>query len=66
MDISDKSSLINHLLQYVTENKAEKMQEVLKNRTRYITVVLEDLFQEHNASAAWRARCECGASTVSI
>lgn len=50
----DKTALIEHLLQYVTENKREKMHEVLKNRTRYITVVLEDLFQEHNASAALR------------
>lgn len=50
----DKAALIEHLLQYVTENKKEKMHEVLKNRTRYVTVVLEDLFQEHNASAALR------------
>lgn len=50
----DKAALIEHLLQYVTENKREKMHEVLKSRTRYVTVVLEDLFQEHNASAALR------------
>lgn len=50
----NKSALIEQLLQYVTENKREKMHEVLENRTRYITVVLEDLFQEHNASAALR------------
>jgi tRNA (guanosine-2'-O-)-methyltransferase len=50
----DKAALIEQLLQYVTENKREKMNQVLENRTRYITVVLEDLFQEHNASAALR------------
>lgn len=50
----DKSVLIEQLLAYVTENKREKMQAVIANRTRYITVVLEDLFQEHNASAALR------------
>lgn len=50
----DKAALIEHLLQYVTENKREKMCAVLENRTRYVTVVLEDLFQEHNASAALR------------
>lgn len=50
----DKSALIEQLLAYVTENKREKMQAVLAQRTRYITVVLEDLFQEHNASAALR------------
>jgi tRNA (guanosine-2'-O-)-methyltransferase len=50
----DKVVLIEHLLQYVTENKREKMHAVLENRTRYMTVVLEDLFQPHNASAALR------------
>jgi tRNA (guanosine-2'-O-)-methyltransferase len=50
----DKAALIEHLLQYVTENKREKMHQVIQNRTRYITVVLEDLFQPHNASAALR------------
>jgi tRNA (guanosine-2'-O-)-methyltransferase len=50
----DKAALIEQLLAYVTENKREKMQAVIANRTRYITVVLEDLFQEHNASAALR------------
>ena len=50
----DKAVLIEQLLEYVTENKREKMLAVLENRTRYITVVLEDLYQEHNASAALR------------
>ncbi len=50
----DKAALIDQLLAYVTENKRKKMQAVIANRTRYITVVLEDLFQEHNASAALR------------
>jgi tRNA (guanosine-2'-O-)-methyltransferase len=54
MNIHDKQELIDNLLQYVTENKRDKMQQVLKNRTRYITVLLEDLFQPHNASAALR------------
>ena len=50
----DKKTLIADLLQYVTENKQNKMQAVLENRTRYLTIVLEDLFQSHNASAALR------------
>jgi tRNA (guanosine-2'-O-)-methyltransferase len=52
--MNTKQQLIEQLLQYVTENKREKMQAVLQNRTRYISVVLEDLFQPHNASAALR------------
>ena len=54
MNKHDKALLIEQLLEYVTENKREKMEAVLTNRTRYITVVLEDLFQPHNASAALR------------
>lgn len=54
MNNHDKAALIEQLLAYVTDNKREKMQAVLENRTRYITVVLEDLFQPHNASAALR------------
>lgn len=54
MNKHDKAALIKHLLTFITENKREKMRAVLENRTRYITVVLEDLFQPHNASAALR------------
>jgi len=66
MDTSDKQQLINHLLQYVTENKAQKMAQVLETRTRYITVVLEDLFQEHNASAALRTCDIFGVQDVNV
>lgn len=62
----NKSALIEQLLQYVTENKREKMYEVLENRTRYITVVLEDLFQEHNASAALRTCDIFGVQDVNV
>ncbi len=54
MNNAEKELLIEQLLVYVTENKREKMRAVLENRTRYVTVVLEDLFQPHNASAALR------------
>lgn len=62
----DKSVLIEQLLQYITENKQKKMQEVLKNRTRYITILLEDLFQPHNASAALRTCDVFGIQDVHI
>lgn len=52
--MNEKRELINSLWQYITENKKEKMLDVLKHRTRYITILLEDLFQPHNASAALR------------
>jgi tRNA (guanosine-2'-O-)-methyltransferase len=34
------------------------MEKIIRNRTRHITVVLEDIFQPHNASAVLRT-CEC-------
>jgi tRNA (guanosine-2'-O-)-methyltransferase len=50
--------LFNHLDQFVSEHKKESISKVLKLRTRYITVVLEDIFQSQNASAVIRT-CEC-------
>ena len=42
----------------LTPHKVELFNRVAQERTRYIAVVLEDLFQEHNASAVLRT-CEC-------
>lgn len=50
--------LINYLSQFLSENRLRVFGEVLGNRTRYLTVVLEDLFQAQNASAVLRT-CEC-------
>jgi len=50
--------LIDFLGDYVTENKKGKMDAALAERTRQISVVLEDIYQPHNASACLRS-CEC-------
>lgn len=50
--------LLQHLSQYVTEQKRNIVDQVLNNRTRYVTVVMEDIFQSQNASAVVRT-CEC-------
>ena len=42
----------------LTDERREQMERVLSNRTRYFTVVLEDLFQPQNASAILRS-CDC-------
>lgn len=47
--------LINYLSQFVSENRRSKFDEVLNFRTRHITIVLEDLYQPHNASAVLRS-----------
>lgn len=54
----NKQVLINYLKEFVTEKRFETFNKVLDQRTRYITVVLEDIFQGHNASAVLRS-CDC-------
>lgn len=43
---------------YVTEHKRALFKNIIKKRTRHLTVVLEDLYQAHNASAVLRS-CDC-------
>jgi tRNA (guanosine-2'-O-)-methyltransferase len=56
----DKSrrKIIEELSGFITERRRELFDRVLDFRTRYITVVLEDIYQSHNASAVLRT-CEC-------
>lgn len=49
--------LLEHLAQYVTDHKKQFIERVLNQRTRHVTVVLEDIYQSHNASAVVRT-CE--------
>jgi tRNA (guanosine-2'-O-)-methyltransferase len=53
-----RKQLLEFLMGFVSENKKLKFDEIIHNRTRYLTVVLEDVFQSHNASAVLRT-CEC-------
>ncbi|WP_020611394.1 TrmH family RNA methyltransferase [Sediminispirochaeta bajacaliforniensis] len=50
-------ALIAYLKQFVTTRRWERITSILEERTRYITVVLEDIYQPHNASAVLRS-CE--------
>jgi tRNA (guanosine-2'-O-)-methyltransferase len=50
--------LIDHLSQYATEHKKNGIEKVLSERTKHITLVLEDIYQSQNASAVLRT-CEC-------
>lgn len=50
--------LVEQFYQHITDRKKERFAEVIDNRTRHITVVLENLFQPHNASAVMR-NCDC-------
>lgn len=52
------AELIKYLSGFVTENRLKRFQEVIANRTRHFTVVLEDIYQPHNAAAVLRS-CDC-------
>lgn len=56
------NALNEHIFQcfqsLLTPHKVQLFERVAAQRTRHISIVLEDLFQEHNASAVIRT-CEC-------
>lgn len=58
MDNSLRSQLVTYLRDFTTEDRWQTINKVIDNRTRYLTVVLEDIYQPHNASAVLRS-CDC-------
>ncbi len=50
--------LVEFMAEFLTPERALLFDQVIKNRTKYLTVVLEDIFQPHNASAVLRT-CDC-------
>ena len=57
---------IEILAPFVTEERLEKFQEIIQYRTQYLTVVLEDIYQPHNASAVLRSCDLFGVQDVHI
>ncbi|MGB5662417.1 TrmH family RNA methyltransferase, partial [Eudoraea sp.] len=47
--------LLSYLESYITPERLKRFNEVLRERTNYITVAIEDVFQMHNASAVIRS-----------
>jgi len=58
MDPNLRNQVTEYLGSYVTPRRRHRIDAVLAQRTRYVTVVLEDVYQPHNASAVLRS-CEC-------
>ena len=50
--------LIQYLTGFATPERFELFNRIIANRTRYMTVALEDIYQAHNASAVLRS-CDC-------
>lgn len=53
-----EKKITDHFSQYITDHKKQFIEKVLSERTRHITLVLEDIYQSQNASAVVRT-CEC-------
>lgn len=51
-------ALIKHLSQFVTPRRFELFNQVAAIRTRYLTLLLENIYQPQNASAVLRT-CDC-------
>ncbi len=51
-------NIINHLSELVNAARRERLKTILKQRTRHLSVVLEDPCRSQNASAVVRT-CEC-------
>ena len=49
---------MEHLSGFVTQRRLDLFRKVIGERTRYLTVVLEDIYQSQNASAVLRT-CDC-------
>jgi tRNA (guanosine-2'-O-)-methyltransferase len=52
------AELVNYLSGFVNARRLQNFEKVLENRTRYITLACEDIYQSHNASALLRT-CDC-------
>lgn len=50
--------LVQHLKGFLSHRRLQRIESVLDQRTRLVTLVLEDVYQPHNASAVLRT-CEC-------
>lgn len=53
-----RRELCSYLAGFLTEARRDLLPPMLLNRTRHITVVVEDIHKEHNASACLRS-CDC-------
>lgn len=58
MQAQNKQALTTYLEGFVSDRRKARLKEVLAERTRHMVMVLEDVYQAHNASAVLRS-CDC-------
>lgn len=58
LNTDQEQAFLEYLRQFVTDAKWQRFNEVLQNRTKHLTLVIEDIYQPQNASAVIRT-AEC-------
>ncbi len=53
-----RDQLLQALYTIITDEKVQKFERIAAQRTRHLTIVVENLYQQHNASAVMRS-CDC-------
>lgn len=53
-----EKQILEEFYKIITPNKVEMFDRIAKERSKHLTVVLENIYQEHNASAVLRS-CDC-------
>jgi len=61
-----EKELIEYLSGFVTQNKINLFDRIIKFRTKYLTIALENIYQPHNASAVLRTADCFGVQDVHI
>ena len=54
MTSNNNKELLEYLSGFMSDNKMELFNKIIPERTKHVTVVLEDIFQPQNASAVLR------------
>ena len=54
MNTETKKELLSHLSAFLTDERKVRFEKIVQYRSKHITVVLEDIYQPHNASAVLR------------
>jgi len=65
-DMPTKLKLLDHLMSFISEERKKRFSDIIQYRTRHICVVLEDIYQSHNASAVLRSCDLTGVQDIHI
>ena len=66
MNSEDVKKLLSHLKNFVSPERYERIDALTLNKTNHATIVLENIFQEHNTSAVLRTAEALGVNTIHV